>query len=234
MMTLAQLYNLGLSQHIDLFDGLHLPEGSPLDRDTLVNVIMEKCGLNIPLYADAVVMKSAITLWSAKHQYTFKHVGKIFDAEYSPIENTDKYETINITRDRDVSDDTTTSSNKGENASTTNTNIHGGRDVTHIDETTSADNVDDYQPKDHTETTADYNSTITDSGSLSKSTVLNGSNNKTIGEDETTETATHMHGNIGTISNFRLQSEEYELLNGFNPFDFLAGLFENELTLYVY
>ena len=234
MMTLTQLYSLGRNVDIDIFSGLYLPDNSPLDRDTVINVIMEKCGLNIPIYADVNVMQSAITLWSAKNQYTFIHIGKIYEAEYSPIENTDRYDSVTVVRDRDLSDDTSTTSNKGENASTSNTNTHGGRDTTHIDETTSADNASDYQPKDHTQTTNDYNSTITDNGSLSKSTVITGSNNKTIGEDETTTTTQHLHGNIGTTTNTMLQTEEYRLMAEYNPYNFIAGLFENELTLCLY
>ena len=234
MITLNQLYNLGLNINVDIFDGLLLPENSPLDRETVINTIMEKCGLNIPMYADVNVMRSAINLWSARNQYTFIHVGKIYSAEYSPIENTDRYDSVTVVRDRELSDDTITSSNKGENATTTNTNTHGGRDVTHVDETTSADNVDDYQPKDHTQTTADYNSTITDNGSLNKSTVISGSNSKAVGEDETTTTTQHLHGNIGTTTNTLLQSEEYSLIKDYNPYSFIAGLFENELTLFIY
>ena len=234
MITLSQLYNLGVNAGVNIFDGLLLPEDSPLDRETVINTIMEKCGLNIPMYADVNVMRSAINLWSARNQYTFIHVGKIYSAEYSPIENTDRYDSVTVVRDRDLSDGTITSSNKGENATTTNTNTHGGRDVTHVDETTSADNVDDYQPKDHTQTTADYNSTITDNGTLSKSTVITGSNNKTVGEDETTTTTQHLHGNIGTTTNTLLQSEEYALIKDYNPYSFIAGLFENELTLFIY
>lgn len=234
MINLAQLYKLGKSINIDIFDGLTLPEDSPLDRETVINTIMELDGMNIPTYADPVVMKSAITVWSAKHQYTFIHVGKIFEAEYSPIENTDRYDEITVERDRDLKDDTLSSSNKGENGTTGNTNTHSGRDTTNIEETTSADNSSDYQPADHTQTINDYNSTITDSGSMSKSTLISGSNNKTIDEDETTKTTQHLHGNIGTTTNTQLINEEYRLLSDMNPYNFIAGLFENELTLFVY
>ncbi len=238
MLTLAQLYNLGSNINVDIFDGITLPDDSPLNRELMINVIMEKCGLNIPMYADPVVMQSAIRLWSAKNQYTFIHVGKIYNAEYSPIENTDRYDDIVVERERDLKDDTAINNTKTEDGETsnTNTNTHGGRDISHIDETTSADNVDDYQPKDHTQTTNDYGSTITDNGgsSIDKTTTTDGTNNKTIDEDETTRTIQHLHGNIGTTTNTLLQTEEYSLLEKYNPYDFIAGLFENSLTLFVY
>lgn len=238
MITLTQLYNLGQNENINIFSGLSLPENSPLDRDTIINAILEHCGLNIPMYADPAVMQSAITLWSAKNQYTFIHIGKIYNAEYSPIENTDKYDSITVERARDMTDDTETGSTKTEDGETTNTNTNSrsGRDTTNIEDTTSADNVSDYQPKDHTLNTIDYDSSFSDNGgsSIDKTTTINGSNNKTIDEDEKTTTTQHTHGNIGVTTNTTLQVEEYKLMADYNPYDFIAGLFENSLTLCIY
>lgn len=238
MLTLAQLYNLGSNFNVDIFDGITLPDDSPLDRELIINSIMEKCGLNIPMYADPIVMQSAIRLWSAKNQYTFIHVGKIYNAEYSPIENTDRYDSITVGRARDLTDRTTIDNDKTENATTTshNTNTHTGTDTTTVEETTSAENVSDYQPKDETTSTTVFGSTIGDNGggTLNKSTSIDGTNNKVIDEDETTTTTQHLHGNIGTTTNTMLQTEEYNLLEKYNPYDFIAGLFENSLTLFIY
>lgn len=238
MITLTQLYELGKNINVDIFDGLLLPDDSPLDRETVVNSIMERCGLNIPMYADVNVMRSAINLWSAKNQYTFIHIGKIYLAEYSPIENTDRYDSIVINHNRDVKDDTKTDGASTEKAETTNhnTNDHTGNDRTDVEETTSADNVDDYQPKDKTESVTNYNSSISDNGggTLNKETSTKSNNNKVIDEDEKTETIQHLHGNIGVSTNTQLQTEEYELLSKYNPYDFIAGLFENSLTLFVF
>lgn len=238
MITLTQLYKLGQNVNIDIFDGLSLPDGSPFDRDTVINSILERCGLNVPMYADPFVMQSAITLWSAKNQYTFIHIGKIYTAEYSPIENTDKYDSITIERSRDMTDNTEIDNEKTEDGETTtgNTNTHTGRDTINIEDTTSADNVSDYQPKDKTVNTSDYGSTISDQGgsTIDKTTTVNGSNNKTIDEDETTTTTQHTHGNIGVTTNTTLQVEEYKLMADYNPYNFIAGLFENSLTLCIY
>lgn len=238
MITLTQLYELGKNVNVDIFDGLLLPEDSPLDRETVVNSIMERCGLNIPMYADVNVMRSAINLWSAKNQYTFIHIGKIYSAEYSPIENTDRHDSVTVIRNRDVSDDTLIDNDKTENARTTNhnTNTHSGNDTTNVEDTTSADNVTDYQPKENTESVTTYGSTLTDNGggTLNKTTTVDGTNNRTVNEDETTTTTQHLHGNIGVSTNTQLQTEEYELLSKYNPYDFIAGLFENSLTLFVF
>ena len=238
MLTLAQLYNLGSNINVDIFDGITLPDDSPLDRELIINSIMEKCGLNIPMYADPIVMQSAIRLWSAKNQYTFIHVGKIYNAEYSPIENTDRYDSITVERARDMTDNTELSNTKIEDGETTNqnTNTHTGTDTTTVEETTSAENVSDYQPKDETTSTTLFGSTIGDNGgsTIDKTTTTDGTNNKTVDEDEMTTTTQHLHGNIGTTTNTMLQTEEYNLLEKYNPYDFIAGLFENSLTLFIY
>ena len=246
MLTLTQLYNLGLSQNVDIFSGLNLPEGSPLDKDTLVNTIMVQCGLNIPMYADPFVMRSAVNIWSAKNQYTFNHIAKIYEAEYSPIENTDRYDSVTVQRNRSLDDDTQLTNRKVEDLDTTsstttgNTNTHAGSDTNTTEETTSAFNSSDYEPNTKAVSETAYNSTITDSGSSSttsgtdKTTNITGSNSKDVTEAETTTTTQHLHGNIGTTTNTQLQSEEYALLKDYNPYTFISGLFENELTLCVY
>jgi hypothetical protein len=250
MLTLGQLINLGKTADIDIFDGLTLPEGSPLDRDTLINTIIEKCGLNIPMYADPFVMASAITLWSARNQYTFEHVGKIFSASYSPIENKDYYEDITIERERDMTDNTTGTSEKSEDLTTggtttaneNKTTAHTGTDKTTEEDTTSASNSSSYQPFNKTETDILHGETITENGTIG--TTSNGSSNKTISgtlandktidENEKTGTTSHQHGNIGVSTFFDLQGGEYKLLAEYNPYTFISGLFENELTLFVY
>ena len=218
MITLIQLYKLGENVGVDIFDGLALPDGSPLDRETVINSIIERCGMNYPMYADVNVMASAITLWSAKNQYTFNHVGKIYSAEYSPIENTDKYDTITVKRD--LKDNTKLSNGKKESISNT------GTDTVTVEDTISAENAIDYQPDSKTTTTTVYGS------SSGKQTNINGTNDKMV--DENTTTTQHIHGNIGVTTNSTLQIEDYNLVRDYNPYDFIAGLFENSLTLCIY
>ena len=246
MLTLQQLYNLGLSGGVDIFEFLSLPDGTPFNKDTIINSILMKCGLNIPMYADPFVMRSAVNVWSMKNQYTFEHIAKIYNAEYSPIENTDRYDTITVDRKRDLDDITNIKNDKNDNlntsSNTTNngTSAHTGTDTTTIEETTSAENVSDYQPDDKTTSTLVHGETVTDNntsitkGLSERKTNIEGSTNKDVDEKEQTTTTQHLHGNIGTTTNTTLQVEEYRLLADFNPYSFIAGLFENELTLCVY
>lgn len=250
MLTLEQLYKLANSIDIDIFGGLTLPEGTPLDRDILINTIIEKCGLNIPMYADPKVLASAVTIWSARNQYTFAHVGRIFDAVYSPIENKDYYEEETTQRERDLTDKTKGNSSGTEKLTTSNntsvkenkTSTHSGTDTTTDVGETSAYNASTYQ--DNNKNTSDlvHGEVITDvgggstsgNGSSTKQLSHNMSDDKTIDEDEKITAKRHQHGNIGVTSNNQLQTAEYEMLATYNPYSFIAGLFENELTLFVY
>ena len=238
MITLVQLYDLGKNINIDIFEGITLPENSPLDREILINSIIEHCGLNIPVYADPRVFYNAVALWSSKNQYTFKHVGKIYEADYSPIENKYYVEEVETDRDRDMTDNTTGS--KTENTDTENnidrTVTNSGSDVITDEQTTSALNSSTYQPNDKNVNTSEYGKVTTDNtdNTATIGKEVSSTNDKTIDETENTKTSTFGHGNVGITSNNALQIEDYEMIGKYNPYTFLAGLFENDLTLFIY
>lgn len=246
MLTLSQLYDLGQNEGIDIFDGLQLPSGSPLDRNTLINSIIMRCGLNFPTFADPVVMASAVTVWSAKHQYTFKHLAKIYEASYSPIENYDRYEDMNTDHNRTLKDNTTTAGKKTENIITNNntnddrTTEHSGTDSTVDENQTSAYDSSQYQPENKSTSDLTHGEKIIDKDNIntngtSNKTTNNSSNvNKGVTEDENTKQNNHIRGNIGVTTADAMQIEEYEFLGKYNPYDFIAELFENDLTLCIY
>lgn len=246
MLTLHQLYNLGESESVNIFEYLSLPKDSPFDKDLIINTILMKCGLNIPMYADPFTMRSAIDIWSKKNQYTFEHIAKIYTAEYSPIENTDKYDSITVDRNRALDDNTAIQNTKKEDLDTSSdtttdgTTAHTGTDTNTIEETTSAENESEYQPDSKTVSEMEHGETITDNntskttGKSDRKTDINGTTIKDVDESEKTTTTQHTHGNIGVTTNTTLQVEEYKLMSDYNPYTFIAGLFENELTLCVY
>lgn len=242
MLTLTQLSDLGKMKDIDIYSGLTLPAGSPLDRDVLINTIIMKCGLNYPMYADPVVMQSAITIWSSKHQYTFEHVAKIYEASYSPIENYDRYEDTTTNRSRTMTDNTSGSTSKSESISSStsgsDTQTHSGTDTTTETVETSAYNASTYQPDTktttgllHGEQIQDYSSST---GSSTKGTTGSNTVNKSVNDGELTTNTGHMRGNIGVTTATAMQSEEYEFVKNYNPYEFLSSIFENELTLFIY
>lgn len=242
MLTLAQLCNAAIDNNIDIWGGLQLPEDSPMDRDVLINTIIEKCGLNIPLYAEPAVMASAIAVWSAKNQYTFDHVGKIYEASYSPIENYDRTEDIENTTNRNLGDNTRGNMIKGENmvgsGSKDNTMSHSGTDRNVDTNDVSAFNASTYQPDNKNTSEFTHGEVVNESGTMdnqtTKDTNTTTSQNKTINENIVNHTINRTHGNIGITSPMAMETEEMEYLKNYNPYTFLSGLFENELTLFVY
>lgn len=234
MLTLTQLSDLAKLQNIDLFAGLTLPAGSPLDRDTVINSILMRCGLNYPNFADPYVMASAITVWSAKNQYTFEHIAKIYKADYSPIENYDRYEDMETNRDRTMDDYTTNSGSKTEGVTSNRTTSHSGTDTTTDTAETSAYDSSTYQPTDKTTSALLHGESVTDGGNSTKNTTTGSANDKDVKEKEKTTQNNHIRGNIGVMTATAMESEEYEFVKNYNPYEFIAGLFEDSLTLFVY
>ena len=234
MLTLIQLSDLAKNVDIDLFEGLTLPAGSPLDRDVLINSILMRCGLNFPNFADPYVMKSAIAVWSAQNQYTFEHVGKIYKADYSPIENYDRYEDMETNRDRTMDDTTKNTGTKTDSVNSSRTTSHSGTDTTTDTQETSAYDSNTYQPTDKTTSSLLHGESVTDGGNSTKTTTNNLTSDKDVTENEKTTQNNHIRGNIGVTTATAMQEAEYEMLAKLNPYDFIAGLFENSLTLFVY
>lgn len=73
-----------------LLDGVNVP--APLSKELTQSAIVMHCGLLTPLYSEADTMKTLITLWFNTHQWNLDHLLAIVQAEYSPIENTDKHD----------------------------------------------------------------------------------------------------------------------------------------------
>ena len=246
MLTLTQLYNLAANENIDMWAGLQLPADSPMDRDVLINTIIEHCGLNIPVYSDPFVMSNAIALWSAKNQYTFEHVGKIYEASYSPIENYDRYEDMSTNHNRALKDDTKSSGKKNElntvasNTGENKTTEHSGKDSTVDESKTSAYDSSSYQPENYNTTDLTHGEKITENGSVNnagnshKNSESSSTTNKGVTENENTTQKNHIRGNIGVTTAMAMEREEMDYIANYNPYTFLSGLFENELTLFVY
>ena len=264
MINLQQLYNVGIADRIDIFEGLVIPsECTHLNADVLRSACFERCGLNIPIYPDPDTMRAAITLWAKKNSYTFIHVDKIIAANYSPIENvfedTETERKFDGTTDR--KDDSTVelenASEKHITDTLTNdiTSLAHGKKVTESgsDDNNTTNSISAYdsagfQNDNKSENKITYGHTATDSGTdtttrnyVKKEDITNGGGNTTTTDasgketkDDLEKIKTSRHGNIGITSTNKLQIEEYKMLMEYNPYDFLAELFEHELTLYIY
>lgn len=76
-----------------LFDGMALPNGVTAG-DVLPELTVELAELEI-VYPAAETMKNAITAWSKSRVAAWNRIAAALNAEYSPIENYDRYEDWN-------------------------------------------------------------------------------------------------------------------------------------------
>lgn len=73
-----------------VFDDMQLPEG--VDRDTVINKIMiDNAELSL-VYPEPSTLKMLIANWSRVNLNAWTRIAAALDAEYSPIENYDRYE----------------------------------------------------------------------------------------------------------------------------------------------
>lgn len=88
MATLSVLGLLKADEHI--FDDFHVPDG--VDKNTLTSNIIAECAELEVLYPNPKIFKYILGNWSFARVGAWDRVFKALAAEYSPLENTDKYE----------------------------------------------------------------------------------------------------------------------------------------------
>lgn len=76
-----------------LFNGMSWPSGI-VENDVLPEMMMELAELEL-LYPSAITMKAAIASWSKSRVLAWNRISAALHAEYSPIENYDRYEDWN-------------------------------------------------------------------------------------------------------------------------------------------
>lgn len=109
LITLIGIYNF--NNH--LFDGLNI---SGIDKEVLIENILNKSGNFEVLYPDYDYLKMMITNWSNKYQKTFERWVNGIGTDWNPIENYDRYEEIRDTGNSTMSgSDSNTSSGSGTN-----------------------------------------------------------------------------------------------------------------------
>lgn len=239
-----------------ILDGVIVPE--EIDTDILKGEIRLQCGLLRPLYSEPEIMKEAISQWFAARSWTFEHLVNIIKAEYSPIENTDRYDsqTREISGSESGSETGNTSGSETETGSgshtkeTTNTgNLSASETSTgsgQNENTVSAYNAETYQPavKDENsatnETVKSETESFTGSEGLEETrTASRNSSGTSARRDQrqhnTLETFTqHLHGNIGVTTNQEMINQELDLLHGFNIYQWITFNLRDSLFLEVY
>lgn len=104
--TMAKISILGLYNWDDtIFDGLALPD--QLDRDTLVENILNDYAEMEVLYPDSDFMKSAIEQWSNMRLHAWNRMQKVLYEDYEPFINIKRDEIRTITQTRNLESDGT-------------------------------------------------------------------------------------------------------------------------------
>ena len=251
----CKVYNLQ-----DPLSGISVP--SPIDSDRVRAAIMMRCGLLEPVYPEPDVFRQMLAQWFSNRTWNFEHLINIIRAEYSPIENTDKYS--DWTQTREGSDATIHSGSDITTTSGTDTNAASGQDTVSgsgSDSSTrtpnltsvrtdeiSAENASGYQA-DAKHTDTDTGTETTDGHHSDSSTTTYGKTDTETregreelahGHRETNEYDSaehyteHTHGNIGVTTNQQMITEELELIRRFNIYDWIAERVEADLFIMVY
>lgn len=199
----------------DLFVNLKLPDG--LNRDTVIDTIVERHGMTTLVHPDPDWMKYFIGVWSARRVIGWRKLYETTVVEYNPIENYDRKEDVTDTRttdtaSRDVMKGTTTGSSTGKQKGKTDTSVSEENEndstTTNSQDTTresenkgdvSAENAEDYQSDSRTTENGKENvngtTTVSALGSSSQD-----SNQTTESETSNTSNGTSEQTSNGTVN----------------------------------
>lgn len=205
---------------LDVFEGCTVPE--PLSIDLVKDNIMKRCGLLRPVYAEPDVFQALTKMWFDANQWNFDHLVKIVNASYSPIENvyeSDHYSTKHTGTDKRAMGGKDTEELSGTDTVT---------DESATEHTVAAYNSSGYSPSSKDQNSGDIDT------KYGKKTDFNygKTDDFTHGHIETYDRL--RHGNIGITTNDQLILEELNMLEKFNPYDWIAAKFERENFLQLY
>lgn len=234
-MTLIGLYNYNPT----IFDLLTVP--ADLDKDTLVDNILQRSGQFEVMYPDDEYIKFSIGAWSRKWQKTFTRWTDALKLEYNPLENYDRQE--DWTDNRDVSGNNTESTGSTDagttsttTAGTASSNTTGSTDST-VTNKVSAYDASDFTNRDQNVTSGNdissssgnTNQTETGNTSMTRSGTSTGSHSL---DDDLTHSG-RIHGNIGVTTSQQMLLSELDL-GYWNVYEKITDLFLTEFVIPVY
>lgn len=251
-MTLQNLIDYYQWQDIDLWEGCTVP--SPFNINTVIDTIMSRCGLLTPIYGDPDVFKNLTQMWFYKNQWNFEHLAKVYNADYSPIENV--YESDHYTNQHSGTDKRALSGTDTDTLSGTDTDTLSGSDS---NQASGSDGLQHGLTTEHQVSaynSGTYQADSKDISSGTDTTTFGKKDTMTYGKKDTMQygkvdtvnygkkddfTHGHLetydrlrHGNIGVTTNNELINQELSMLEKFNPYDWIAAKYERENFLQIY
>lgn len=239
-----QIEYLKLNDLGDMFDGCSVP--SPLDMQRVRGAIVMRCGLLTPLFSEPETQRDATQQFFYENQWNFEHIVKIIQAEYSPIENVAEVReenTVNSGADTLTINRNSTEAHTGVDARTvqesgqTGTQSNGNTTTTNE---ISAENATTYQGDNKSTVEHGEGETLTHGKRTQDDlqhgeVITHGGSDQHVNEkDSNTKYTVNRHGNIGVTTNQDMINQELDLLERFNPYKFIADLYERELILGLY
>lgn len=223
-MNLQNLIDFGKWNDIDVLEGVNVP--APLSVETMKSAIMIRCGLLTPVYGEPDLFRDMVKHWFTVKQWTIEHLIKIVQAEYSPIENYDRYEEWDEKHTGTVKDNGKSADRHKRNGNYTD--VNSGADTE--ENTVSAYNSSSYQPDTKRVDTA--GKTLKNTHSDNED--INRTNENTNARDLSDTHKGHLHGNIGVTTNQQMIEQELELLRHFDIYGYIAERFEEDNMLMIY
>ena len=230
---------------LDVLSGV--PEILPLKRDTLKSHIVFRCGLLIPLYSEPESMQAAIAHWFNYMAYDISKMLELAQTEYIPLENYRRTESE--TRDQWVTNDKTNTGTDtmahtgtiGDSGgeTTTDTGTITDEYTSNNEHTVSAYNDSSYSPDNKDEGGGDNERTLDTEREVTRSntrTFLN-TDTRTLNladngvEHNADKVDRLVYGNIGTMTAQDMFNQELDLLDRFNPYNWIVDRFEADLFL---
>lgn len=210
----ATLSILGLYNYQPaIFDSLTIP--TSVDRETLIdNIIMEAAELEL-LYPNADILGRLIGNWSKTRLAAWNRMIGALDAEYNPIENSDRYEDHleDYTRDLMESDDYTRDLKESDDYNRNLTDSGNSNSSGSIQNSRTGYNSSDLQLTDSSgsEDHSDDSRSYTGGDNRNKGYTGGDNRNKGFTGGDTRHTVVHTHGNIGVTTNQRMVQDELDL-----------------------
>ena len=210
----ATLSILGLYNYQPaIFDSLTIP--TSVDRETLIdNIIMEAAELEL-LFPNADILGRLIGNWSKTRLAAWNRMIGALDAEYNPIENSDRYEDHleDYTRDLKESDNYTRDLKENDNYTRNLTDSGNNSSSGSTQNSRTGYNSGDLQVTDSSSSEDHSNDTRSYTGSDERNKGYTGGDDRNKGYTggDTRHTVIHTHGNIGVTTNQHMVKEELKL-----------------------
>ena len=188
----------------DLFENIKINPG--LDKDLLVNTILDYCGIWDCVADDPLLMQKKIEIFFYRRYDTYSRLIETLQSDYNPLHNYDRYEKKNENR-------------KFKGTDTTDETIDSIINETDENKVSAFNNAT-YQPSSEDITTG------------KNQDKKNGTYGKNDNEDYITDN--HLYGNIGVTTSQQMLESEINLREKYNIYEIIAKDFFKQLMVGCY